>query len=48
MLLILKQPDFGMTMVWVPVILAMLFVGGMPKRYIIYHPAHRHRGRCRC
>lgn len=35
MLLILKQPDFGMTMVWVPVIMAMLFVGGMPKRYLI-------------
>ena len=35
MLLILKQPDFGMTMVWIPVILAMLFLGGMPKRYLI-------------
>lgn len=35
MLLILKQPDFGMTMVWVPVVLAMLFVGGLPKRYLI-------------
>jgi rod shape determining protein RodA len=35
MLLVLKQPDFGMTMVWVPVVLAMLFVSGMPKRYII-------------
>ncbi len=35
MLLILKQPDFGMTMVWVPVVLAMLFVGGLPKRYMI-------------
>jgi rod shape determining protein RodA len=35
MLLILKQPDFGMTMVWVPIILAMLFVGGVPKRYLI-------------
>lgn len=35
MLLILKQPDFGMTIVWVPVIMAMLFVGGMPKRYLI-------------
>ncbi|MEA3210165.1 MAG: rod shape determining protein RodA [Chthoniobacter sp.] len=35
MLLILKQPDFGMTMVWVPVVLTMLFVGGMPKRYLI-------------
>lgn len=35
MLLILKQPDFGMTMVWVPVVMAMLFVGGVPKRYLI-------------
>lgn len=35
MLLILKQPDFGMTLVWVPVILAMLFVSGIPKRYLI-------------
>lgn len=35
MLLILKQPDFGMTMVWVPVVLAMLFVAGLPKRYLI-------------
>jgi rod shape determining protein RodA len=35
MLLILKQPDFGMTLVFVPVILAMLLMGGLPKRYII-------------
>ena len=35
MALILKQPDFGMTMVWIPVILAMLFLGGIPKRYLI-------------
>lgn len=35
MALILKQPDFGMTMVWVPVIMAMLFLGGIPKRYLI-------------
>lgn len=34
-LLILMQPDFGMTMVWIPVLLAMLFVGGMPLRYLI-------------
>src|SRR5215207_8285199 len=34
MLLILKQPDFGMTLVFVPVIIAMLMMGGMPKRYI--------------
>lgn len=35
MALILKQPDFGMTMVWVPVVLAMLFLGGIPKRYML-------------
>ncbi len=35
MLLILKQPDIGMTLVWVPVILSMLFIGGIPKRYLI-------------
>lgn len=35
MLLILLQPDLGEVIIWVPVILAMLFVGGMPKRYLI-------------
>jgi rod shape determining protein RodA len=35
MLLILLQPDLGEAIIWIPVILAMLFVGGMPKRYII-------------
>ena len=35
MVLILKQPDVGMTLVWVPVIMAMLFLGGIPKRYLI-------------
>ncbi|HYR58535.1 MAG TPA: FtsW/RodA/SpoVE family cell cycle protein [Chthoniobacteraceae bacterium] len=35
MLLILKQPDIGMTLVWAPAIMAMLFVGGIPKRYMI-------------
>ncbi len=35
MLLILKQPDFGMTLVWIPAIMAMLFLGGIPKRYLI-------------
>jgi rod shape determining protein RodA len=35
MVLILKQPDFGMTMVWVPVIMSMLVVSGIPKRYLI-------------
>jgi rod shape determining protein RodA len=35
MALILKQPDFGMTMVWVPTVMVMLFLGGIPKRYLI-------------
>jgi rod shape determining protein RodA len=35
MLLILLQPDLGEAIIWIPVILAMLFVGGMPKRYIV-------------
>ncbi len=35
MLLILKQPDVGMTLVWVPVIMSMLLLCGLPKRYII-------------
>jgi rod shape determining protein RodA len=35
MLLTLKQPDFGMTLVWIPVMLAMLFVGGVPRRYLL-------------
>ncbi|MFV0415186.1 MAG: rod shape-determining protein RodA [Chthoniobacterales bacterium] len=34
-LLILKQPDLGSTIVWGPVILAMFFVAGIPKRYLI-------------
>lgn len=35
MLLILKQPDVGMTLVWIPVVLGMLYVGGIPKRYLL-------------
>lgn len=35
MLLILKQPDFGETMMWGPTLMALLFVGGIPKRYLI-------------
>ena len=35
MLLILKQPDVGMTLVWVPTIMGMLLVNGLPKRYLI-------------
>jgi rod shape determining protein RodA len=34
-LLILMQPDLGETMIWAPVTLALLFVGGMPLRYLI-------------
>ncbi len=34
-LLILKQPDFGETMMWGPTVMAMLFVGGIPLRYLI-------------
>ena len=35
MVLILKQPDFGMTVVWLPVILTMLWLGGLPKRWML-------------
>ena len=35
MVLILVQPDLGEVIMWIPVVLAMLFVGGMPKRYLI-------------
>lgn len=35
MILILKQPDVGMTLVWVPTIMAMLLLNGLPKRYMI-------------
>ena len=34
MVLILKQPDLGMTVAWVPVILTMLFLCGMPLRWL--------------
>src|SRR6201998_3329142 len=34
-LLILLQPDLGEGIIWVPVLLALLFVGGMPLRYLI-------------
>lgn len=32
--LILSQPDLGSTIVWFPVVMAMLYLGGIPKRYI--------------
>lgn len=35
MLLIIIQPDLGETIVWIPVLVAMLFVGGLPLRYLV-------------
>jgi rod shape determining protein RodA len=34
-LLILMQPDLGEVIIWAPVLMALLFVGGMPVRYLI-------------
>src|SRR5205809_2257776 len=34
-LLILLQPDLGEVIIWVPVLLALWFVGGLPLRYLI-------------
>lgn len=34
-MLILLEPDLGSCIVWVPIVLAMLFVGGIPKRWLI-------------
>lgn len=34
-LLILLQPDLGEVIIWAPVLLALLFVGGLPVRYLI-------------
>src|SRR5437660_10114640 len=34
-LLILMQPDLGECIIWAPVLLALLFVGGVPMRYLI-------------
>src|SRR3989442_298106 len=34
-LLILMQPDLGEVIIWIPVLLALLFVGGLPLRYLI-------------
>ena len=34
-LLILMQPDLGEAIIWGPVLLALLFVGGIPLRYLI-------------
>ena len=34
-ILILIQPNLGSCIVWVPVVLAMMFIGGIPKRWLI-------------
>jgi rod shape determining protein RodA len=34
-LLILMQPDLGECIIWAPVLLALLFVGGLPLRYLV-------------
>lgn len=34
-LMILIQPDLGSCIVWAPVVVAMLFIGGIPKRWLI-------------
>src|SRR5437762_4687057 len=34
-LLILVQPDLGEVIIWVPVLLALLFVAGLPLRYLL-------------
>lgn len=34
-LLILMQPDLGEVIIWAPVLLALLFAGGLPLRYLI-------------
>src|SRR5436309_13156206 len=34
-LLILMQPDLGEVIIWGPVLLALLFVGGIPLRYLL-------------
>lgn len=34
-LLIFLQPDLGEVIIWVPVLLAMLFIAGLPLRYLI-------------
>ena len=34
-LLILMQPDLGLTIIWGPVLLALLFVAGVPVRYLV-------------
>jgi len=35
LLMILIQPDLGSVIIWVPMFIAMLFIGGIPKRYLL-------------
>ncbi len=35
MALIFCQPDVGMTLVWLPIVLCILFAGGLPKSYVL-------------
>ena len=42
-LLILMQPDLGEVIIWVPVLLALLFVGGLPLQVLDLRDPHRTR-----
>jgi len=35
LVMILVQPDLGSVIIWVPMVAAMLFVGGIPRRYLL-------------
>ncbi len=36
MLLVLSQPDFGTALVFIPILLAMSYLGGLERRYILF------------
>lgn len=36
MLLVLSQPDFGTALVFIPILLAMSYLGGLERRYIVF------------
>jgi rod shape determining protein RodA len=36
MLLVLVQPDFGTSLVFIPILVAMSFIGGVPLRYVAF------------
>jgi rod shape determining protein RodA len=36
MLLVLIQPDFGTSLVFIPILVAMSFIGGIPMRYVVF------------